>query len=349
MDWTGMLRESWRILRRTPTLWGLGAISALQLGVYTLIIMGLIVPMTLLTQALVVAGSAAASGGASSGLASALPAVVAGIQRWAPEMVAGIVAIIVGWAVLGVFDVAATVGAITQTSAVLDGGDVSVGLGMRDGFGVWWRTIGLLAIAALPSLVYLLAIALFTLFTISIPLSMGQAPNVAAITGGNAINSVLSSVVGIIGIPLAVLVNLGLRYVAVEGQEWRFAFSSAWKLARSRLADVALLYLLQAGIGIAAGLALGIVVGILAAIVGAVVALLVAAAHAFSGPAMFVTLLACLTAGLVLFVYSVAVIVWSSVLWTLFWRRLTGREAPVISPDYQAGVAASLTRQGEAL
>ena len=344
-----MLRESWRIMRRTPALWGLGAISALQLGAYMLVIMGLIVPMTILTQVLVAAGSAAASGGQSGQFASALPAVVAWIQRWTPGIVAGIVAIIVGWASLGVFDVAATVGAITQTSAVIEGRDVSVKSGMHDGFGVWWRTIGLLAIAALPSLIYLLAIAVFTLFTISIPLSLGQTPNVAAISGGNAINSVLSGVVSLVGIPLAVLVNLGLRYVAVEGLEWKSAFSSAWKVAGSRLADVALLYLLQAGVGLAAGLALGIVMGVLAAIAGGIVALLVVSAHTFSGAAMFVTLLAGLTAAVVLFAYSVAIIVWSSVLWTLFWRRLTGRERPVVQPAYQSGVAASFAQQGEAL
>ena len=344
-----MLRESWRIMRRTPALWGLGAISALQLGAYTLIIMGLIVPMTLLTQVLVTAGSAAASGGTNAGFTAALPTVIAWIQRWTPEIVAGILAIILGWAALGVFDVAATAGAITQTSAALEGRDATVAAGMRDGFGVWWRTIGLLAVAALPSLVYLLAIALFTLFTISIPLSMGQAPNLAAITGGNAINSVLSSVVGIIGIPLAVLVNLGLRFVAVEGQEWRSAFSSAWKLAGSRLADVALLYLLQAGVGLAAALVLSIVIGVLAAIAGVILALLVAAAHTFSGAAMFVTLLASLVAAVVLFAYSVAIIVWASVLWTLFWRRLTGRERPVVQPGYRSAVAASSAQQGEAL
>jgi len=344
-----MLRESWRIMRRTPALWGLGAISALQLGAYMLIIMGLIVPMTMLTQLLVVAGNTAASGGSSGEFAAALPTVIEWIQRWTPQIVAGIVAIIVGWAALGIFDVAATAGAITQTTSALEGRDATIGAGMRDGFGVWWRTIGLLAVAALPSLVYLLAVALFTLFTISIPLSMGQAPNLAAITGGNAINSVLSSVVGIIGIPLAVLVNLGLRYVAVEGQEWRSAFSSAWKLAGSRLADVALLYLLQAGVGLAAALVVSIVIGVLAAIAGLVVALLVAAAHAFSGAAMFVTLLAGLVAAAVLFAYSVAIIVWASVLWTVFWRRLTGRERPVVQPSYHAGVAAAFAQQGEAL
>jgi hypothetical protein len=89
--------------------------------------------------------------------------------------------------------------------------------------------------------------------------------------------------------------------------------------------------------------------GVLAAVVGVVVALLVATAHTFSGAAMFVTLLACLVAAAVLFAYSVAIIVWASVLWTVFWRRLTGRERPVAQPSYHAGVAAAFAQQGEAL
>lgn len=322
-----MLRDSWRIMRRTPALLGLGTISALQGGMYAFVIAGLIVPMTALAQLLVTVGSSSTTAaGAPSALVSALPNVVSAIQRWEPAILGGIIAVVIVWAVLGIFDVAATGGLITQTDRVLNARDVSVGTGMRDGFAVWWRTIGLLAVAALPTLAYLLVVATFTLFTISIPLGLGLTPDLSAIRAGDAFNGVLSTLVGLVGIPLTVLVNLGLRYAVLDDQHWKVAFGSAWRLARSNLTDVALMYLLQLGVGFGAGVALSIVLGVLLVVAGIVVSLLVAAAHTFSGAAMFVTLLAGFVGTAVLLAYSVIVIAWFSVIWTLFWRRTTGRD-----------------------
>jgi hypothetical protein len=348
VDWTGLLRDSWRITRRTPALWGLGVISALQVGVYTLIVAGLIVPMTALTQVLAAVGTGAAAGDSAGPLATFVPGVVAWIQRWTPELVVGIVAIVAVWAVLGALDVAATAGTITQAVLAEDGYETSVGAGMRDGFGAWWRTIGLLALGALPALCYLLVAAIFTLFTISIPLSMGQAPNFSAIRAGDAVNAVVSSVVGLIGIPLAVLVNLGLRPVVLEGLQWKPAFSAAWGLARRNLADVAIMYLLQTALSLVLGFAISLVMGVLGAVAGSIVAVMVASAHAFSGGAMFVTVMTTVIALPILLVYSVVAIVWFSVLWTLFWRRLTRREQLTVQPAYRLS-GAGVAGQGEAL
>jgi len=354
VDWTGLLRDTWRIMRRTPALWGLGTVSALQAGMYGLIVVGLIAPMTALTQLLVQMQTAPAGLGTGSGaetIQEFLPGAIAWIQRWEPALLAGIVAIVALWAVLGVLDVAATGGAISQTEAVVEGREATVGEGMRDGFKVWWRTVGLLAIAALPALSYLLVVALFTLFTISIPLRTGAAPDLSAISAGNAVNGVLSSAVGLIGIPLGVLVMLGLRYAVLEHQEWRAAFSSAWRLAGANFGDVVLMYLLQLGVSLGAAIVLTVAFGVLFAIAGVAIAVLVAAAHAFSGAAMFVTLIAILLASLLALAYSVAIIVWFSVVWTLFWRRITGRELRRVSPappmfaspadGYVAGTAAA--------
>jgi hypothetical protein len=328
-----MLRDSWAVMRRTSALWGLGVISALQASVYGLIVVGLIMPMMVLTQVLVSAGAATAAGDSSlAPLQAYLPGIVAWIERWQSLLVGGIVAVVVVWVALGVLDVAATAGLISQASKSAEGRDASVGAGMRDGFGIWWRTIGLLAVAALPGLAYLLGIALFTLFTISIPLSMGQAPDVGAMAAGNMINGVLSSVVSIVAIPLAVLVNLGLRYAVLEGQEWKPALTSAWRLARANFAEVAVMYLLQVGVSLAASVAVTIVLGFVSIVAGIAVATLVAAAHTFSGAAMFVTIIAVLIVTVVGCAYVVAITVWYSTVWTLFWRRLTGRESRGVAP-----------------
>jgi hypothetical protein len=178
-------------------------------------------------------------------------------------------------------------------------------------------------------------VALFTLFTISVPLRMGLTPDPGAIRTGDTINSVLSALVALVGVPLGVLVNLGVRFAMLDDQEWRAAFASAWRLTKVNFGSVAVLYLIQVGVGVGVLAVLSMLLGVLVAGTGIAVALLVGAAHTFSGTAMFVTLIAGLLATLVLLVYSVGIIVWASVLWTLFWRRLTGGErAPETRPGY---------------
>lgn len=339
MDWTELLRDTWRVMRRTPALWGLGTVSALQAGMYGLIVVGLIAPMTALTQVLVQLQTAPSSLGANSqSLQEMLPGAIAWIQRWEPVLLGGIVASLIVWAVLGVLDVAATGGAVSQTVAAVEGRQATVGAGMRDGFRLWWRVVGLLAIAALPILLYLLVVALFTLFTISIPLRMGVAPDVGAIRSGDTFNGLLSSVVGLIGVPLGVLVTLGIRFAVVDGQEWRAAFASAWRLAKANFSNVALMYLLQLGVGIGATTVMSIAIAVVLAIAGIIVALLVGAAHSLSGAAMFVTIIAVLLALLLVLVYSIGIIVWVSVVWTLFWRRITGRDIRPAPRMYAAAV-----------
>ena len=328
MDWTGLVRDTWRIVRRERALWSLGLISAIQAGMFALIVAGLIVPMTLLTQVLVSAQLEAAVPvpGSGASLQTMLPSVVEWLQRWSGGLVAGIVVIVVVWAFFGILDVAATAGAISEASTIAEGREASTRRGMRDGFRIWWRTVGLLAIAALPSLLYLLVVALFTLFTISIPIAAGQPPNLAAMRSGDTFNGLLSTVVGFAGIPLGVLVQLGLRYAVIEGQEWKAALQSAWRLARGNLTEVVLMYLMQAGISAVAGFAFAFLIALVAIGAGVTVAGLVGAAHTFSGAAMFVTVIAGLLVSTLVLALSAALFVWLAVIWTLFWRRITGRE-----------------------
>jgi hypothetical protein len=327
MDVGRIIAAAWRLTRRTPALRVLGLFSALQIVLYSVIVGVVVVPMSLLTQLLLrtsqlgvgessalqqttfVSGLLAASGWLSS--------------HWTP-IVAGIGLLTVAWAVSGVFDVAATAGMISQTEAVSQGHRASVSAGLREGFSMWWRAAGLLAIAALPSLLLMLAAAVFTLLAVSLPLAAGQAPNAALLQLGNLMTTPLSTVVSLANIPLAVLVTLGLRFAVLDHLNWRSAFGSAWHMARVHLADVAVMYLvvtgvlLAASLGLAALSALVVTAGVLAG------ALAVAAGMAATSAPVIAVAAATgllLLAGYVLFM--VVVLVWQSVSWTLFWRRLT--------------------------
>jgi hypothetical protein len=332
VDYWGVVREAWRVSRRTPALWWLGVITAAQLIVYTGIVMMLLLPMVMIPR-LIVPLSLSAEGlpADSNPLTGGItPQLAASVTDWlsanlAP-LVAGMVAVILLWIVLGVFDVAAQPGLITQASAASQGEPASVSAGMRDGFRLWWRTIGLLALAALPSLLYLLVMALVTLFTVSLPLYRGELPSPGASIAANMLASPLSTLTSLAAIPLGVLVQLSLRFGVVENREWRSALGQGWRLIKTRFADVAFMYLSLLGVSLIVSIPLTVVIVIITG-VAAVVAISSFAAGA-GGMAMGVTaiVIGVTAMMLLMFAVSVAWFVYQSVVWTLFWRRATGRD-----------------------
>ena len=131
---------------------------------------------------------------------------------------------------------------------------------------------------------------------------------------------------------------LGLRFAILDGLHWRAALVRAWDLARSNLADVALLYLIIMGILIAASLACAaatLVVVFAGALAGGLA--YATGATATSAPMISIAVITglVLLAGYLLFV--VIVVVWQSVTWTVFWRRLTA-PAPVPVTDGASGL-----------
>ena len=333
MDYGKVMLDAWHVMRRTSALWGLALISSVQVLLYTIIVAGLIVPLSVVTQLLVQAQTydSARYGAAQPAVFAAGRAALTDSIIWVDghsgPLVAGVVGLTMIWALFGVYDVAATGGIIAQTEAATRRLSTSAGAGLREGFRVWWRTVGLLAIAALPSLAYMMAIALVTLFTVSLPVDRGQVPDAAAMSVGNALTTPLSILVTILGIPLSILVALGLRFAILGECAWKEAFGRAWRLAKVNLVEVGLMYvvLLVALTLFSFALTLAIVV------VSAIAAILVAALMSSSGGVLtggsiFVIALASLFA-IVAFLGTTALgLLWQSVAWTVFWRRLTGRE-----------------------
>jgi hypothetical protein len=320
VDFGAIVADSWKAMRRNPALWGLAGVSALQVALYALIVGGVVAPMAVLSQAMI-GLRASQVDGANTDSAVQLSTLVTESGRW----IGGHWALLVGvtaaamalWATSGVMDVAATVGAITQTDAAMGGAQPSVSAGLHDGFGVWWRTIGLLAIAALPTLLYLLVYALITFYTVSLPLYTGSLPNPAAMSSGNAILVPMSTLVTIAGIPLGVIVALGLRFVALRGLDWRSALAAGWRLARERFGNVALMYLIIMAVTTLATIAATVVIAVvLVVLVGML------------GVVALIPMLA-LIAGTLL---------WQSVSWTVFWRRSLAAET---APQASLGNSAS--------
>ena len=324
MDYKALALDAWRIARRSRPLWWLGLVSAAQLVVYAAIMAATVGPMLLLPQ-LVVAPRTSATP-AETQLQVLRERVVFMLTDWlavhGAALIAGAVVAFGVWLVLGVFDVASQGGLISQADKAAHGRTASFRSGMRDGFRGWWRVMELLAVAALPSLVSMLATALVMLFTVTVPLLRGVLPDPMASLAGNAALSPLSSLAAVVAIPLGVIVQLGMRDAMLADADWKTALREGWGLVKARPAEVVAVYLLMIAVGVGATIVAGVVLGIVAVPTFAVVFAL-AAGPAAARIAAAVSVIGVLSL-IVVLPFAVLNYVWNSCVWTLFWRRTAG-------------------------
>jgi hypothetical protein len=347
--------DAWAVMRRTGALWRLALISSAQVVLYTFIIGGLIAPMSVLTQLIVQTQQYDATNlnvpetAAVTASRAQIAQVVLWLNgHWVPL---GVFVFIITaiWAVFGVYDVAATAGMISQAEAATLRRRASASAGLRGGFRIWWRTVGLLAIAAMPSLIYMLVIALISFFTVSLPIYRGTLPNTAAMSASNAITVPLSSIVSIASIPLGILVALGLRYAVLEDCEWRDAFRRAWRLAKSKLAEVAIMYFVVLVVLTMLSFVMIVAIAVVVAAAAVLVALFMGgSAGVLTGGSVFVIAISALLVTAVCIGTMALMLLWQSVAWTLFWRRLTGREPPTLTATTPAPVVPPARSQGVA-
>lgn len=322
--WWGLVRETLEVSWRGRALWRLALVSLLQLVLLSGLVALVVVPLGVL--AYVFSGAAVPGANQSAMVLSAAPGALEWILEHRSTAVAVIVIVFGLWVASGVLDVAATSGMISQTTRVADARKGSFEEGMRVGFRVWWHVVGLLAIAAIPALASMLAVAIVTYVTITLPLALGHSPDPLGVSAGLTIQSAVNTIASVAGIPLGALAQMGMRKVVLDGGTWREGWRDALATARSRPLDVAVVVLLAGASSMAAGLVFSVVLGVCVLLFGGAAAWF-AAIPGQSGTALA---LACAagflvaTAGAVL---CLAVLVLQSVLWTLFWReaRSSGR------------------------
>lgn len=333
MDYWGIVVESWRVARSERSLWPLGAV----LGVSSL------VGACAVTVAIVPLAFAAIMAGSTSlpRLAAETASAFLVFRQHMSPWVLACLALVVFWVVTGIYSVAATGGIISQVEALQAGGSANTWVGFSDGFTRWWRVAGLLALAAIPTLVLLLlhALAFFTAFTV--PTMRGAAPNLALLSATTGLLSPLDTLASLAAVPLAVLVQLALRFGVIDGLEWKPAFGAAWRLARAALGEVVLMYIavLVASLAVVTVLAvaLGLVVGVFAA---AAVAAALSRAFAL---AIGIAVVALLVAALLGVAGSAVLAPFASALWTLFWRGATRRDLRFVIPTYAPTVGGEVS------
>lgn len=229
-----------------------------------------------------------------------------------------------------VFAIAARGGLITGVNSIEDGSEQPLGDLWRAGFSRFWSLVGLDIMLSLP----LLVVGGLMGVIILIPLIGTMA------AGGDPSPAILAPICGslVIGLPLLliggfVLGNMRLiaqRYVMLGGQGAVESAGNSWRFIRARLKDTAIMWLINGALNMAGSLVLAIP----AVVIGIAVAVPLVAAAASE---KWGVLAAGIPIALVLFTllglaYNAVWGTYTSVLWTLFFRGVSGMATPAMTP-----------------
>lgn len=324
MDFGRIIKRSWQITWRYKAMWVLGifaGITGCQPGGGG-------------------SGGGGGGGGDMQGLmdgemlpggsaANGLSQGFAELGQWLPAIIAAIgvlVLMAVVWSILGV---AARGGLVTGVDAAENGSKLRAGEMWGAGFGRFWSLVGVDILLVLPMIFLGLALAVVVIV-----------PVVGAIAGGGGDDAALAAIVPVcgalgLGIPLLLIAGfilgimhpIAVRYVMLGGQGAGAAVANSWRFFRARVKDTVLMWLLSGALNLAASFALAIPVIVIALGLGV----------GMGG--MFYTEQWGLLVGLggaMLFLIMVVSIAYSAVwgtftsaLWTLFFREMTGMGTPV--------------------
>jgi hypothetical protein len=276
------------------------------------------------------------SGGSSSGGDQFGSMLYSSIGPYLPVIIAALVIWIVislAWAIIGV---GARGGLIWAVDEIETGRVPALGQAWNVGFSRFWSLLGVSLLLGLPVLVLLLVLAAAVIVPIALVAGQGG-------SGGAEAAAVIAPVCGVlvIGVPLLIVLGVVLgfmkviahRSIILEGAHAFDAASGAWRIFRARIKDSLLMWIISWGLSIAAGvvLAIPLVIVTVAIFVPAMIA-------GFSGNWGVLVGAGAVWLLIVLVVAFVFTAIWgtfTSALWTIFYRRLVGREVlpPTVMPN----------------
>lgn len=326
MDFAGIIKRAWRITWQYKVLWVLGIFAGASGGF---------------------GGWGTSSYRTSSrdlgnwsSFDTAWSKASTWMQDWAPVLIAAAVALFLIAILWLVLSFAAQGGLAWEVDAVERGQRASLGEGWNVGFHNWGRVI-------LAGIVLMLPILLVGLFVGGISVAalvpayrvtssgltgLDAASATAGLAGLAAIGVVAVPVLIVLGFVLGNMYLLCVRFIAIEGRTSMEAVRASWDVVRHRFKDVLLMWLITIALSFAFAIAVAIPLGI-----AAVGVALTAVAGAWPVSVLL---------GLVLIAAGIVVSgIWStftSAMWTIFFRRLTGREVPAahaVLPGYPAPAA----------
>ncbi|HEY3317784.1 MAG TPA: hypothetical protein VGK50_05125 [Coriobacteriia bacterium] len=321
MDYTGIVKRAWQITWKYRALWILGLFAGAGSGG---------------GGGGGGRGSAGNFGGARGGGSSNLPFSSDAALRWIQSNLAAIVVIatvliLIGiiWAILSV---AARGGLVWLANEAAEGRPVRAGNGWGAGFHFWGRTFLIGLLLALPLLLIALVIGALFAGTI-VALAAGRGGEAAVGAGVLGICG-LAGFVLIVIVPLAILIGvldqLALRHGVLDDVPATESIRRAWRDVRGRFKDVAIMWILLLAIAVGFGIVVAIV-----AVAAAVPAVVAAAAGVWP----LAVVLGVVALAALMFVGAVYSAFYYTA-WTIFFRRLTGREVaevPAPAPAFPGG------------
>jgi hypothetical protein len=254
---------------------------------------------------------------------------------WLQDNIALVVAVAAFFAVIGlgllILSIAAKGGLVFLVNEAEEERPVRGLEGWGAGFRNWFRVFGIGFVLFVPYAILLIVVLVASLAPIAGPFISGGQPGAEAFVGmcgGLALGGLVLVVAGIL---IGLLDTLAVRHAVLDRTGVFTSIGAAWTDVRTRFKDVVVMWLLM----IAVGLAFGVVIAVAAAIFGVGIAAAVYAEEfviaAAVGFALFVFLL------LPIAIYGA----FTSAVWTVFFRRLTGRELVEVaaSPGYTPPLA----------
>ena len=247
------------------------------------------------------------------------------LQQWLPAIVVGVALLTVIGIAFAIVGIGARGGLIWAVNEIEEGRRPRLGQAWDAGFAKFWSLLGFGIMVQLPIVIAAFAMAAAILLPILTPLLRGRTPDPAGVIvpmcGALAIGIPVLLVAGLV---LGVMYITGTRFIVLNGASAGHAVGESWRALRARFADHALMYLINVGLSIAASLVIAVPLIVLTLMVAVPVA--VAGASSHWGFLAVVVGVAFLVVMVVAFAYSAIWGTFTSSLWTIFFRRLTGRE-----------------------
>lgn len=248
------------------------------------------------------------------------------------------VLVVIGIA-LWILSVAARGGLIHLVNEAEEGRPVRAADGWSAGFRNWVRIFAVDLVLYLPFTILLVLLFGMAFAPLIIAGVNGTDPTagVFSLCGGAAFALLVTVVVGFV---VGLLEMLATRHVVLAEEPAMRAISHAWGDFRARFKDLFIMWLITVAVGMAYGLAIGIFAAIFAVAMGVSIAAGIWAVAAVIAFVMF----------LVLLVPTAIFGTFSSALWTIFYRQMTGRDPAVraepTAPTGYAVPAGYATPQG---
>jgi hypothetical protein len=317
MDYTDVLKRAWHVIWRYKVLWLFGFFAGAGAGANT----------SWNT------GSGSGTGSSSPFTQAQWDQAVAFIQRYAVVLVLLALVLVVFGLVMLVLSVAARGGLVHLVNEAEECRPVHAREGWRVGFATWWRVFGVGLLAALPLIAIGVIIAAIVGAGVVLAIRTGSVGTIGAafvgsLIGGGCFVLVLALVAVFLGVVLGIASELGVRYVVLDDFHAIAALKQGWHDLWHRRGAF-LMFLIQTGIGIG----YGIVVAIIAAIL-VVPGVLAGVAGAWPLTAVMVGV-----AAIVMIVLAAAFAAFYHAAWTVFFRKMTGRQ-PQPSPALREPTAA---------